>query len=364
MYYLFLLAVTHSPNFVELMNSNYPKMQAGYFEMEVRDTNVYEGTYQGFSKYKIWFDQDQYHEIHIGKGTNSLEKKIVRENGAEIIIRNETMTVANLLPNGQLQGSYTSVYALKTENEKRHRTFNAASFSLQGRLYLNDAIDVKEIFTDSKVSSSEGIIEEKRVILLTSEGKYGKHTFSLDPSQGYLPIRIVEEKNKNSLTDMGEKVGSFEYSSDDTKQKAFARSIRTIYYAKRIELVFGVPVITSYSREEMTTYTNGKTTTANKDIRLFNFKSPEQWGAEPFKLSTKIPNGTEVFIDADKWIKYEWQDGNYVKRVNQPALANISKEKFVPAPQHRFPRWSLAVIICLISLSTIGLVQNLRRRRG
>ncbi len=196
-----------------------------------------------------------------------------------------------------------------------------------------------ETLRASRASAKRAQLEGKDVWLLECTGpRSGQLSAWLDPSHGFLPLRVVVLKQNNE--DYVEATDQFD--------------------ATKFSFVGDHPVISDCVATSETLKKDGtrEITRVTGTFSEINF-NPD-FSTDPFTPSVPIPDGFPVTVPGEESIAYEWQGGRVVKSVSQSALANLQGNVFHSMSALRRWFWP-AVVLLVIGVGVLWFRRRFRK---
>lgn len=225
------------------------------------------------------------------------------------------------IDNPDVQSSLT----LDLRGPSKHDPFPGAwAVSLVfGHTHLLENDPLWTIMTDApslEVSPRQETLAEHSTFVVTSRGKFGKHTIWLDPACGCLPRKLEIEKQAGDLF-FSHQLG-VEQTSTISPQRQTTQapppgltyvSIRNRVDNVQIEEIEGQFVITAY--DEVTERATKRGDKADRlevrsdyRTRLVDGDSTK-WPANAFQPTVTVPNGTPITAPDRPGQPYTWQNG-------------------------------------------------------
>ncbi|MBX9584337.1 MAG: hypothetical protein K2X87_28900 [Gemmataceae bacterium] len=360
-----LLLVCVSPSVgaqdpVDELTRNYPAIPRGSFTATTRMGYDPKSPLPTVRVGHIYFDPPRWKVLDRGSTTSMQDGRQVTNTsqGEEVISAAGEISVSADPKTGRaLSGVSAYVRPLPPELLQR-LTYGPYSLALDGRTNTNGFIPLPELIRDGRVKTEPTPLNGKPAVLVESAGRWGRLNVWLDPANGYLPVRIAQEKSAGDLIYEGVPVGSV--TKDEDGKPVKLTSWKQEYNISRINKVGAGRMVTEFRHTATNTYADGSTDDLIEEVSISDIKVVDRWDKDPFVLSTIVPDGTKVSVWDDQPIQYEWRGGKIVKTVNQ-AVAQGEVSPFTPASHT--PWWVYAGAAAGL-VAVAGGVWRLAARRG
>lgn len=216
--------------------------------------------------------------------------------------------------------------------------FAAGNARFQGREAVNGHSTVKLAFSDA----------------------HGKHTLWLDPNAGYLPRRVLIQKESQHLLD-GRKISSMEpFGATGTlwpagRLTSFNDEIDSV----DIDRVDEVPVISAFEQRTTYTFEDDKFVVLRDVVDVSDIQIGESAAIadEEFLLTMDIPEGIPVNVVDAPNISYAWSDGELVRTYDESAARGVARLFGRPFG------WMKITLLLVTAVSVIALAVWMYRRR-
>jgi hypothetical protein len=247
---------------------------------------------------------------------------------------------------------------------QRRQTYSYKHGAVYGYLDGNDGLLLPAVLEDSTLTAHFEVHNGRQVQVLDAEGKWGIHAVWLDPAAGYIPCRIEQHKVGKDLLRADMPLTSYVGDGRFWPKHACNAMHRTVEVTKT-QSYSGTtfPVAMTLVDEER--FDKDQTVTVTTEIRFAHVNlRPDFSSANPFIVSTPIPNGTPVQVDDHPGINYEWRDGNIVKSMSQAALANLNDGKLASSAYPLGTKLMVALGLVALALLTFLFCSRLRSKRS
>lgn len=182
---------------------------------------------------------------------------------------------------------------------------------------------------DALAAASLRIVDEtvdaKLLIRADFEDPWGDHSIWFDPTCGLYPIRIKQHKSSKHWVLPKKTVGDIQNRLGQLSDQ------ETEIVASGLHAVQGAWYPTTVETQIKQIYDGKRLIHTKEIVRIVDISRDPRAGGNDFKLKTTVPNGTRVIIDNQLGVRYEWQNGEVVKSVNQPVAEKLVGQEFRPS---------------------------------
>ncbi|WP_460183843.1 hypothetical protein [Thermopirellula anaerolimosa] len=207
-----------------------------------------------------------------------------------------------------------------------------------------------DVLRQCELTAKPDVLDGRDTFLLEAQGRYGHYQLWLDPSEGFLPRRMVLVKRGSDL-----------FGKEPVSASKGLHAVVITVDVRRIDRVKDIPVMAEFVIEREKSYDDRRVVDRSmcslSNIRVLSNPAQE----DGFALSTKIPNGTPVQVQDALHLDFVWEDGRVVNVVDSRLVSRLEDSRFHPGGANsRF--WLVAANAGAIGL--LLLVMALRRWRG
>jgi hypothetical protein len=259
---------------------------------------------------------------------------------------------------GKVKGGLVSWKKVTHQYLTRGTVSSGVSAYIDGWFGMNDFNLLPAILRSGTITTRTEKGPSGELLVLEGVSPWGKHTVWMDPRRGHVPVKMVQRKGPNDWHKKDQPLGNYrtrEYGGTYYKDNEVTAT------ATRIEVRDGKHVVTGYTVIEKDEFRNGKTwvstyTGTISDLDL----SPKLTDAD-FSLAMRAPDGAPVYMQDEPQIRYEMQDGQPVKSIDQDVVRSVEGHFF--ARSSPLTRAAIAAgIVSGVALAVYA-VMWLRRRR-
>jgi len=211
-------------------------------------------------------------------------------------------------PNAIISDNYEEDFTRK----QAHPKFGGV---LQGRIFGSDYRSIPALLSAHKVSVRDNpeTIDGTLCHVLEATTKYGRVTVWISPEKGYNALKWVINKSRDHFFD--------KTTLSDIKLDSWT----AVFDSVKLQKVDDVFVPKGGAFTLTIEKTDGNTTVLNYEYKISNTQlNPDFDALGAFKID--IPNGLPVFHREFPAIKYFWQDGRLVTKVDEKFIADLDSE--------------------------------------
>lgn len=226
----------------------------------------------------------------------------------------------------QLSGTSLIAHSAGASSEAMRRLVSSAGTLLFGASldYAGPPLSVRLASTPLRLTNDT--VDRKSLVRCDFSDDWGDHSIWFDPNRGFHPVKVKQHKSLQHWVSPKKELGSVatkygQMTSRDTEIGVSGlREVQGNWYASRIETRADVAIEKS------------KLIATKEVAKIVEIAPDPRTGGNDFKLKTTVPNGTRIIIDNQLGVRYEWQNGEIVKSVNQPAAEKLVGQEFRPSP--------------------------------
>jgi hypothetical protein len=197
-----------------------------------------------------------------------------------------------------------------------------------GCLQNNGGVSLADVLRESKLGVRSESADGKPLLVLDGTGRWGRHSLWLDPSKGFLAVRVDQQKGEGDLVEKDTRIADVPIIGGRFFPAARLTGKTATYTVKEAKEINGVFLPTTFSLRDEAIFADGQSVVQESSVRLSEVNLRPNLDAGAFKVTTPLADGTPVYAEDDPSITYEWRDGQVVKAVNRSSIANMEGEGF------------------------------------